>query len=534
VDQTDVTAIVIPLSASQTLTRARSLLESGRGAALPELLKLIETLSLNVSEVTIPELAELIEKDAVILAKVLSVANMLANNPGMAPMTTLTQAIHQIGYNRIRTIAVSLMLLETVGSNCPIEQTEAVGYALCAGLLAQGTAEELGTHDGELVFACATLRCFGRILMATVSPEHMREAQKLVPEYTLPVAISRMYGLTSLELSRELFSTSRLPKEMLRTFRDCEPEAMNSGSANYDSHLLGITDFACRLSELALDSRDDADAFNRKSNVLTRRFGRLIPGAEEMTAPLLTRADDRLRSFSRCHGTRALPAMGLNRIRQRLERMQPEADFEPASDASSAPHVDQPAGPRSPANDALSATAETAMWEAALEKSGAFDVVAPTRDVDQRIDSLNLIGESLKFDTGWLFELTLDGKGFTRTTSVGDHARAGTVEAVYVRSTERTVFGVCLQRREVVVLHDTADRTITRYLPEWWHDIAHAPKALALIPIQRAGKVHALVLAGWRTPRRVSLTESQVAQAQDACLRAIESVGARALTSRSR
>ena len=525
--QADGTAVVIPLSAAQTLTRARSLLDSGRGAALPELLKLIETLSLNVSEVTISELAELIEKDPVILAKVLTVANMLSNNPGMAPMTTLTQAIHQIGYNRIRTIAVSLMLLETVGTNCPIEQTEAVGYALCAGLLAQGTAEELGSHDGELVFACATLRSFGRILMAAVCPERTRAAHKLVPEYTLPVALSRMYGLTPLELSRELFSTSRLPKEMLRTFRDCEPEAMQSGSSNYDAHLLGIADFACRLSELALDSHDDADEFNRKSNVLTRRFGRLIPGAEEMTAPLLTRADDRLRDFSRCHGTRALPAMGLNRIRQRLDRMQPEADFDPIV-ATPANLSLVPLAPdlESPANDGLRAGDETTPWETALEASGAFGIIETIPEADHRVATLNLIGETLNFDTGWLFQLTPDGKGFSRTTSVGQHAPAANGATIYVRSTERTVFGVCLQRREVVVLHDTADRTITRYLPEWWNELVAAPKALALIPIHRAGKVHALLLAGWRTPRRVALTESQVAQAQDACMRAIESVTA--------
>jgi HD-like signal output (HDOD) protein len=512
---------VIPFSASQTLSRARALLESGRGAALPELLKLIETLSLNVSDVTISELAELIEKDPVILAKVLSVANMLANNPGMAPMTTLTHAIHRIGYNRIRTIAVSLMLLETMGSNCSPEQTEAVGYALCAGLLAQGTAEELGTRDGELVFACATLRCFGRILMAAVSPERIREAQKLVPKYTLPVALSRMYGLTPLELIRELFSTSRLPKELLRTFREFEPEVLQNGAVNHDNYVLSIADFACRLSELALDTHDDADEFSRKSTVLTRRFGRLIPGAEDMTEPVLTRAQDRLQSFSRCHGSRALPALGLNRIRQRLDRMHPETEVEAGATV--------PAGvplPTAESNlrlhDVRSAD-ETTMWEAALEKSGAFDVIETQPDVDQRIDSLNLIEETLKFDTAWLFELTPDGKGFTRTTCVGDHARSGHGAAICVRSTERSVFGVCLQRREVVVLHDTNDRTIAQYLPEWWSRITTPPKAVALIPVERNGRVHALLLAGWRDPRRVSLTPCQVAQAQDTCLRAIKS-----------
>jgi hypothetical protein len=241
-----------------------------------------------------------------------------------------------------------------------------------------------------------------------------------------------------------------------------------------------------------------------------------------MTTPVLTRADDRLQSFSRCHGTRALPAMGLNRIRQRLDKLHPDPEEHPSETAAVNSPASESATERiTAASDAIPAAIEAAAWETVLEQCGAFGTMETPLSSNRRVDALNRISEDLSFDTGWLFQLTPDGKAFTVSTTVGDHARGGQGTPACIRPGERTVFGVCLQRREVVVLHNTSDRTITRYLPEWWIDVIAAPKAVALIPIQRAGKVTAVLLAGWRNPRRVTLTESQVAQAHDQCLRAI-------------
>jgi HD-like signal output (HDOD) protein len=57
--------------------------------------------------VNLDELSELIEKDTTILAKVITVANTVAHNPGIAPVATISQAIHQIGFHRIRSLALS-------------------------------------------------------------------------------------------------------------------------------------------------------------------------------------------------------------------------------------------------------------------------------------------------------------------------------------------------------------------------------------------------------------------------------------------
>lgn len=82
--------MLVPLTAQETHARACTLIKARRGAALPELLRLIESLSLNACEVTVTDLCELIEKDAVVLGKVLTVANTLLHNPGIARLESLS------------------------------------------------------------------------------------------------------------------------------------------------------------------------------------------------------------------------------------------------------------------------------------------------------------------------------------------------------------------------------------------------------------------------------------------------------------
>ncbi len=528
-----------PLSAQQTLERARSVLESGRGAALPELLKLIETLSLNLAEVTVSELAELIEKDAVILTRVIAVANTLAHNPGIAPLATLSQAIHQIGYNRIRTIAVSLMLLETAGtSTCP-EQREAAAIALGSGLVAQGLALNRGTHDPELAFACAALRNFGRIIMAAVSPEHAREAVHRTRTHSDAEAYRAVFGLTTVELSRHLLSTGRLPDEVLRTLRDYEPESLHGTVSTFDTRLIGLADLGERLATLALDAREGPEAFRRKSAELHRRFSRVVPDAADHARPALQYADDRLASYTRSNGIRTLPTLSLRRFRLRLEELLPagaraaETEIEAALHADShrlphatlvtpAPQVsgDDPsalslaeqaaAALLSETAPAAAAPATESTWDRDLIASGQFHArPLATPAPDPWHAALTGARDTIKAHLCWAFLPENDTALYSLVQRTESTVSAKLKAAATFRSADRNVFGVCLSRLEIVVIHDTRDRGIAPYLPRWWHGIRGAPGAFTLIPVREGAFVRALILVGWNDARRILLTGDQ-------------------------
>ncbi len=85
------------------------------------------------------------------------------------------------------------------------------------------------------------------------------------------------------------------------------------------------------------------------------------------------------------------------------------------------------------------------------------------------------------------------------------------------------MFGVALSRQEVVVLHDTKDAAISRYLPSWWAVAEAMPRAFALVPIRTGKGLVGLCLIGWRNARKVSVSSPQVSLVQQICAQAIES-----------
>src|SRR6478609_6696193 len=127
--------------AAQTMDRARSAMETTRIASLPEVVKLLRALSGNSQQVSVLDLAEVIQSDPVVMAKVVGAANMFAYNPNGVEVTSVSQAIHVIGYERIRTLAMSLMLAEQISrTHSPDTQREYAAQSLLAGCLAQALA----------------------------------------------------------------------------------------------------------------------------------------------------------------------------------------------------------------------------------------------------------------------------------------------------------------------------------------------------------------------------------------------------------
>lgn len=517
--------MLVPLTATETHERARTLMQAGRGAALPELLRLIETLSLNACEVTVSDLCELIEKDAVVLGKILTVANTLLHNPGIARLESLSQAIHQIGYNRIRTIAVSLMLVRTAnGELNPPEQREAAARALCSGLIAQATAESLGTHDPEFAFACATLRDFGHIMFAAISPPLCRAAALRAPVVGDAEAYREAFGLTPLAFSRDLLTAAGLPPTVLASLRECEPELLASVASTFENRLLGIADFGTRIAHLALDSSQPAEEFQSRLATLCTRFDLLVPEARELVRPALQRADERIRTFALNLTVKLPSALKIDRLRWRIAQLTP-AEPPPVEIITVAPDASNPDNPSlvpAPLLSAVTAVAppETVSvqtetdWDLLMAHSATFEVQAAASDpIRPMIDVLADIAAATTAEECWWFERQRVLPGFFLSERHGP-TRVLPASPAVIEASDRSVFGVCLTRHEVVLIHDTAEANLLPYLPDWFRKTERPPAAFALIPLLDSASVAGLLLIGWSGARRISLSTAEIALAR--------------------
>lgn len=558
--------MITPLSATATLDRARAALQNGKGAGLPELLKIIETISTNLAEVTIQELAELIEKDAAVLARIVQIANTIVHNPSFTPLSSLTHAIHQIGFSRVRSLTLSIMLIENAGARNPPEQREAAAQALCAGLLAQACAQKYGYVDPEAAFACAALRNFGTILMPAVSLEHYREAQNRLKDKPEDIAFRGMFGLTPLELSRRLLAGARLPEEFMRALRDTTPEAMAGTATLPETRLLAMADFGSRIAQLALDAGKGSDSFGEATRDLAKRFRRVIPDALDYIPEALEHTDARLSGFLRADGITALPTASLNRIRARVQHVAPDSVVITAPSAEVGPQVLATAA--AAATGTIDTTMVAALGEAAVapiaaagpeplpeisapppapeevaadevpeaKVAGASVAPAPVAIIlspeepqpsvppfetaplpeqpspvahDPWLSALTLVRDSFAAQECWTFALKPGGVSMPLTHGVGERWHRFQAIAA-VRSDERTVFGVCLSRREAVVIHDLHDPKLKPYLPAWMRETEGAPPSFVLVPLQEGERVGGVVLIGWHQAQRVALNKAQL------------------------
>lgn len=505
-----------PLTATQTLDRAKAAMQNGKGAGLPELLKLIEALTSDMGKVTIPEIAELIAQDAAVMSRLLTVANTLSHNPNITPLSSVEHAIHQVGFQKIRSLAVSLMLLENAGgAGNPPEQRDAAAQALCAGLIAQGAANELGSVDPEVAFACAALRQLGYIVLAGISLEHYREAQERLKTKPEDIAYRGMFGVTPLELTRKLLAGSRLPDEILRGLRDTEPEQVSRATVSNDTRVLGLADLGGRIARLTLDGESSLEDFNQKSRLLARRYERLFPNACDLLEPAMLHVDDKITTFIKGAESAAVPMTSILRIKSRVKRDEndPAAAVPgPATAPAATAAPDTPAAavpPVAPSVPAPAAEPTPDSWEQQLANSLAFATEEPkpaAAPVDPWKPALAALRETFGADEAWVFLPPARGDGLEMAHATGgnwEYLR----EASRLSPTERTVFGVCITRHETVAVHDTAEPTLRTYLPAWFRETSSLPGAFLLIPLAERGR--GLVLIGWKQARKIVPTADQ-------------------------
>ncbi len=511
-----------PTLASQTLDWVAAAMRSGPPACLPEVVRLISSLSANSVNVSVSELADVIQQDPVVLTKVLAAANTLGYNPNGVHVTSVTQAIHVIGYERIRTLAMSLMLMKHVsGGQSDAERQQAVAQALTSGCIAQAAAKSRMLLDPEQAFVCAALRNFGRIVLATYLTDEYRAASEVADAETDDEAWRAHFGLTPLELGRELLKASDLPEEILAALRELPAAALAVLDTAPSAQMLAIADFSSRLAALALKPDLSAADFARQGRALAARYQRSLPALGDEIAGLVAEAESQYTSFARTFGLKGMANQSLVRLRQRCAGIDPSASVPAPRRPAAEPAVSAPAPAEAAPAPAPAAPAAPTLSRPPLPAAGAhppapivagFDWAGGAAHVASLLQKpgvsrdeimvtiLAIVQRGLAAAEGLLFSIQPGGVG--RLTHGRGEVFTALRESAAIRAEERTVFGVCLTRHENVFIHCASDPKIQPYLPAWWTR-AQAIGSFVLLPLGGPKATTGLLLAGWRDAHQI-------------------------------
>jgi HD-like signal output (HDOD) protein len=428
------------------------------------------------------------------LVKVLQLSNSIGYNIGKIKITTVTQAIQMVGFNCVCSIAMATMLLEQCTNQGTDEQKEASAMALCAGTLAK-TVHCEGV-DADLAFICASLRHFGRIAMATVMPQEFAEARAYMAYMPDDEAFEKAFGMNEETLCGALLKQNKVPEEMV---------SIIDGSSS--DPVAVISEFSARLSCLVCNPRLSAAEFVTATERLTASFAGSIPGIEEQLKSIIATTGQELQELKKSFGITSLPAIFVERLKARATDKVPKEMPRPAVDLSATP-APKP-GDSGPARAGLTPDrpkdSPPPSREMGLLQDLSSEITALIANNAETDEVCGVLMDSMQS----VFAATEsclffgDAAGLKIVHGAGRAWRKLKQEAL-VTSDERSVFGVCLSRNTIVLIHDV---TTALHIPTWLK-ATNLFGAFAALPMKGPNK-QGIILVGWTHGTKIQQSAEQ-------------------------
>ena len=449
--------------ADRTVSTITSELQKNETASLPQVIEIVQNISSRADEISVQHLADILSRDLTTVAKVLGVAKTLGYNPDGVPITTITQAIHVVGFEKIRNLAITLLLAESATNrDSATEPRDVAAMALTSGTAAELMIELRQTSDPEAAFVCAALRHYGDLLLSTFMLEDYRAAIELSTKRHNPEsAFEHIFGLTPLELGRRVLKGAGLPAQIVQNLAMVEPGSISRSRMTPEDDIRLISWFSAELSAAIAGNVPSLAAF--KSNILkiSGRFGKILALREEDIDTILQTVHSRIEKFTNAHRVKALDCRAMNNLRAMANGRDPGTT---GSSGSLTPERQREVFAEAIQNIA------SAPADRKRDRKAMLTLAA------------NTIKQGLNLDE-WIFFIK-DGQIPVFSARLGEGGLYEAIQAQPVLSTEvRDIFSVCLLRGEDVFIKDTADPKIAVYLPRWLKTAApHA--TLVLLPVR--------------------------------------------------
>jgi len=157
-------------------------IEGSQAAVLSSLLKELDRITAS-DESSGMQLADIILKDASLTSTVMRIANAVSFNPGGVPVTTVSRAILNIGFKNIRSLCLSIKVLEAVLKDSPSPMLVAMlAKSLHGANQAKALCPKLPPSQQEEVFVASLLSHLAELLVLGANVEEVRSFSNEVEE----------------------------------------------------------------------------------------------------------------------------------------------------------------------------------------------------------------------------------------------------------------------------------------------------------------------------------------------------------------
>jgi HD-like signal output (HDOD) protein len=446
-------AIVDPRT-RRTIATLQDAMESGKSAAITQVIQLIQEITAKADTISVSQLADLVSRDLATMTKVLGVANTLGYNPVGAEITTVQQAIQTVGFEKIRNLAMALLLMESAERGEVGKQKQDVAaLALASGIMAQAVSEHCPSIEPEQAFVCAALRSYGHLLIVNFLPEAYAQAKALTATMPWDAACREVFGLTTLELSYELLSSAQLAKGILSTIRAVPKELTESKFHSPSELLLIASDFSNRFCQHAAEKGVDGEQLKAEAARMAKQYGVALALDEDALSSLFERTEKRLQGFGQAHGLK----MFSNPLMKRLANISTPKSIAKDKEAGLRPPVDTKSL-RKLADGDLKFQELISQWGTSSGRAISLE--------EALTQVLQLLHDELKLAQSVVF--LRDEILPTWSARLGRGSLFESIRGQSLLSLDsRNVFTICLSRGEDVLVQSPNEPSIRKYIPDW-------------------------------------------------------------------
>ncbi|MBT9591716.1 MAG: HDOD domain-containing protein [Thiobacillus sp.] len=454
------------------------------------------------------ELSNNILKDFALTNKLLKLANVaFYNQVGGGSISTISRAVVILGFDAVRSIALSLILLDNLENKAHAQQLkEEFIKVLYAGMLAREMAGEMQLKDVEEAFIGAMLHNLGRMLAMFYFPAETAAIGLLVETEGLgdAKASTQVLGVSFENLGIGIARSWGFPDQLVQSMKKL-PDGKVRKSMNNLDRLRVLAGFSNALCEVILDTpdADRAKALGR----LTARFGDGLSMTGKQLAGVMEKSMQDIAQFALAVNVNLKHSAFVQQASKWAGMAPP-----PALDANTGSPQDGAA--------ALQAVLDASVLHEHADAEPGADGSKPPRssgEIQAVLSSgLQDVGNSLIDDAisvndilRMILEAMYTGMGFAHVVlcikdgrhnslcgkfGFGDGVQALIKAFDFPLSGQPDVFLVALQNNADILITDIDDPKIATRIPVWYRRQV-AARTFVLFPIIVRGKPIGLIYA---------------------------------------
>ena len=474
----------------------------------------------NSENENLASLSSEILKDVALTNKLLRLVNTAHYSSAGGSISTISRAVALVGFNGVRNMAMSLVLLEHMHDKAHANQLkEDFLRALMAGMV----AGELGmmVRDSEEAFIGAMFQNLGRLLTEYYFPEEARQVRGIVAGNGAAAALSRpadalaeesasvsVLGLSFEALGLGVAKSWGLPATLQGCMRKPRGEPPNREPQDAAERLRWLTFAANQVTDTLL--RSEPEQAKAQVAELAKRYARTLGVSPARIEAAATVARERLADMARAmnvHVAAQSPARRLLVARPADSDAVGQATLVRARD-SLVPHT-------------LQATVKMPQQAPRTAPENASEVLAAgIQDITNSMvenfklnDVLRMILETMFRALGLrrIVFCLRDPKqdALTGRFGLGDNAQAVAANfKVPLKSGGDLFSAVCIKGADTLIT-DATVTNIAASLPAWYRHHVDAP-AFLLLPMQMKGVTFALIYADKAEPGGIELSEKEI------------------------